>query len=306
MTAVNGGLAASGVLLTTCHLRRDGISDLQRLVASSDAAARTGEVGDLRHLILVQGCSSVERGKLAKQLPDWIDIIATPASLSSPQARNLLIRHLLESDAFDPAAFVAFPDDDAWYPLGALACVARHFAKPSDIQLLLCRYGPSPSPDQCNRASPATLQRALTSGACATIFVRASLLAELGGFHPLLGLGTKLRGGEDTEFVHRAFHRSRGKVIVIKAVLVGHAAADRAHKAQYYEGALSALLAHSGASAEARLALARKLAVGLWLVLKNYLSLPQYLAALGSARANAASLRQGPELPNTDRPTTFG
>ena len=194
------------VLLTTCHVHNDGTGDLLKLVASVGAALRNGEVGSLRHIILLQGCTSAERDEIKPQLPPWVELLSTDAKLSSSRARNVMIRHLVENDRFDPDAFIAFPDDDAWYPSGALACVARHFRGPANLQLLLGRYGPSPSADRCGAAFRATLQQALSRGACAAIFVRASLVAQLGGFHELLGLGTELSGGEDTEFVHRAFH----------------------------------------------------------------------------------------------------
>ena len=95
------------------------------------------------------------------------------------------------------------------------------------------------------------------------LFIRGKLLVQLGGFHELLGLGTELKGGEDTEFVHRAFHRSNGRALCIPGYLVGHHTADASKKAQYYEGALAAILAHRRASPAARIALARKLMVGI-------------------------------------------
>lgn len=291
---------ASGVLLTTCHLQRDGLADLLRLVASVEAASRHGEVDNLRHLILLQGCSRAQRRELAGQLPHWVELLSTQRNLSSPVARNLLIQHLLTDDRFHPGGFVAFPDDDAWYPRGALAYVARIFQGVDDIQVLLCRYGPSPSADCCNQIGKASLQAALTNGACATIFVRGGLLAQLGGFHQLLGLGTELRGGEDTEFVHRAFHLARGRLACTGAVLVGHAIAEPKRKAQYYEGALAALLAHARASPSASVAFLRKVAVGVWLVLTGRMSVNLYLAALRKARINAAALRAGPQSPNAE------
>jgi hypothetical protein len=281
-------------LLTTCHLQNDRLDDLRKLIASADEALNGGEISNLRHIILIQGCTSAQRQPIEKQLPDWVELLSTEERLSSPVARNLMIRHLVESDGFDPDAFVGFPDDDAWYPKRTLACVARHFGGPADIQLLLTRYGPEPSAGQCGQAFRPTLQQALSSGACASIFVRAGLVAQLGGFHELLGLGTKLRGGEDTEFVHRAFHRAGGRVRCVPGFLVGHAAADPAKKALYYEGGLAALMAHSQVSATARLALLRKLAVGMWLVLRNRMSLAEYRAALRKARDNAPALRGGP------------
>lgn len=281
---------AAGTLLTTCHLRREGLTDLLRLVRSVEAALASGELASLRHVVLLQGCSPAERREIEAQLPEWLELVSTEASLSSSAARNLLIRHIVENGDLQAGSFVGFPDDDAWYPTGALGCVARHFGI-SDVQLLLCRYGPAPSASECDEGFPATLQQALSRGACAAIFVRASLLAELGGFHDLLGLGTELSGGEDTDFVHRAFQRARGRAMCIPGYLVGHAAADPSKRARYYEGALAAILAHSRTSPAARLALIRKLAVGLWLVFRSRMSLCQYVRALRNARRHAPAVR---------------
>ena len=284
--------AGSIILLSTCHLKNDGTGDLFNLIASEEAAIRAGEVETLRHIVLLQGSTSRQCREFKAQLPSWVELLSSKGPLSSPAARNLMIRHLLDEEAVDPDAIVGFPDDDAWYPVGSLGCLARQFANPG-IQLLLSRYGPSPAADQCDGAFRATLQQALSRGACAAIFVRASLLAELGGFHELLGLGTKLKGGEDTEFVHRAFHRARGQSICVPGFLVGHAAADPEKKATYYEGGLAAIVAHSRASPAARLALARKLGVGIWLVIRNRMPLSAYVRSVRRAWESAPLIRSG-------------
>jgi hypothetical protein len=287
------------ILLTTCHLRNDGVADLLRLIASEDAALRHGEVQRLRHIILLQGSTSKQCDEVRKQLPNWAELMCCEQAMSSPAARNAMIRRLLDGEAFDRAAVVAFPDDDAWYPTGGLACVARHFRDPQ-VQLLVTRYGPSPSASQCADAFRPTLQQSLSRGACAAIFVRAALLEQLGGFHELLGLGTKLRGGEDTEFVHRAFHRTIGQTVCVPGTLVGHEAADPVKKAAYYEGGLAAIMAHSRVSRAARIALMRKLGVGAWLVVTRRLSARGYLQSVTRARVNAPLVRSPEGRPGTD------
>ena len=281
------------ILLTTCRLQKHRVADLFRLTASVEAAIVDGEVHKLRHIILLQACKSQQFDEIRSQLPNWVELLSSEEAISSAAARNVMIRHVLDHEAFDPSAIVGFPDDDAWYPGGSLACVARRFRDPH-LQLLVSRYGPSPSADQCGEAFRPTLQQALARGACAAIFVRATLLAQLGGFHPLLGLGTKLSGGEDTEFVHRAFHRARKHSLCIPGFLVGHAAADPKKKAAYYEGGLAAIMAHSHASAAARVALIRKLAVGVGLVITRRMSASHYLQSLRRARAYAPIVRAGP------------
>jgi hypothetical protein len=283
----------SAFLLTTCHLQKDGVDDLLRLVGSVDSALPEQALDSLKHIILLQGCSCARRSQIEAQVPQWVRLLSTTRSLSSPAARNAMLDHLLADEGFNPDAFVGFPDDDCWYPPGALACVARHFGTKPDLQLLVSRYGPSPSAAECVTARRASLQQALSRGACAAIFVRASLVARLGGFHELLGLGTKLSGGEDTEFVHRAFHYAKGEAAYVPGTLVGHAEAEPAKKANYYEGGLAALMAHSRTSSAARLAVMRKIAVGGWLVIRHRMSVRQYYRALRKARANAPILRAG-------------
>jgi hypothetical protein len=280
-------------LLTTCQLQKDGVADLLRLVESIDSALRQKELDSLQHIILLQACSSARRSEIEAQVPQWVKLLSTTRSLSSPTARNAMIDHLVADEDFNPDAFVGFPDDDCWYPPGALACVARHFKTKPGLQLLVSRYGPSPSADECVTARRASLQQALSRGACAAIFVRAALVARLGGFHELLGLGTKLSGGEDTEFVHRAFHYAEGEAAYVPGTLVGHAAAEPAKKAKYYEGGLAALMAHSRSSSAAQLAVMRKIAVGVWLVFRRRMSAGEYFRSLLTARANAPLLRSG-------------
>jgi hypothetical protein len=295
----NSTTACSFILLTTCHLRNDGVADLFGLIASEEATLRKSAIPRLRHIVLLQGSTSKQCDEVRKQLPNWAELISSEQTMSSPAARNVMIRHLLGREPFDHAAIVGFPDDDAWYPKGGLACVARHFRDPQ-LQLLLTRYGPFPSANQCADAFRPTLQQSLSRGACAAIFLRAGLLAELGGFHELLGLGTSLRGGEDTEFVHRAFHRARGQTLCVPGILVGHEAADPVKKATYYEGGLAAIMAHSRASVAARIALIRKLAVGVALVLTRRMSARHYLQSLRKAWANAPLVRSPERGPGTE------
>src|SRR5918998_6962804 len=124
-------------LLTTCHFGKDGVDDLFRLVASVEAALAAGELGRVRLIALLQGCTAAESAGIGPPLPQWVELLSTEASLSSPAARNQMIRHLVQGADFDPQSVVGFPDDDAWYPRGALACVARHFRDSADLQLLL-------------------------------------------------------------------------------------------------------------------------------------------------------------------------
>ena len=292
----------SVVLLTTCHLHLDGVSDLMRLIESVAASLEGGEVAEIRHIVLLQGSAPSESIVLQLQLPDWVDLLSTEARLSSSAARNHMIGHLLSAGDFDPEAIVGFPDDDAWYPLGTLGKIADYFARDGALQLLLARYGPDPSVARAGAAYRPTLQQALSSGACASIFVRARTLAQLGGFHPLLGLGTELSGGEDTEFVHRAFQVAKRHSLIVAGTLVGHEAAEPVKKMKYYEGGLAAIAAHSSASPAARLALVRKLLVGVGWMIAGRMTPHDFVRAVKRARTRVPALR---ELPLAERYQTL-
>ena len=282
---------STAVMLTTCHVEYDGIDDLFRLIGSLEAALLAGEVQGLRLLVLLQGCDQGRGAKLAAELPRWVEIDSYPGRLSSSDARNQLLSWLDLGAHRNAPTFVAFPDDDAWYPPGSLGCIATQFARHPSAYLMLARYGFDASGDVCGQAHRASLHQALSHGACACLFVRPSALASVGGFSPLLGLGSLLRGGEDTEFVHRAFHHVDGRVMLLPGVLVGHAVADPVKKAGYYEGALAAMLAHRRASPAAYLAFLRKLAVGVYLVTRGRLRPGAFLSAIRAARHAAPALR---------------
>lgn len=281
------------LLLTTCHLENDGTKDLRRLIESVAAAIAANEISQVRHVVLVQGCREIQAQALRRELPDWVDLLSTDGRLSSPAARNRMIHHLLESGELDANALVGFPDDDAWYPPGALGCIVQLIDSSQQPAMLLGRYGPYPSVGGCDAIFKASLQQALRRGACAAIFVRGSLLSRLGGFNEMLGLGTRLSGGEDTEFVHRAYQFADGRAFCVPGILIGHDATNPAKKTKYYEGGLAGLMAHRNVSNAARVAFARKLAVGVWLVIARRMSLQQYLQVVRRASAAAPLIRRG-------------
>lgn len=298
-TVAPGREACAVYILTTCHLANDGLEDLTRLVASVRAAVDEGEVGQLRLMALLQGCSTAECSEAARAMPQWVELLPTEASLSSPAARNFLIVQLLEKADFDPTAVAAFPDDDAWYPPGALRCIKESFAERRDSEFLITRRGPRPSAEECSSLVRPSLQTVLSNASCNTIFLRRRLLDRLPGFDERLGLGTVLAGGEDTEFAIRAFNLARDRTLYVHSTLVGHSVPDGAKKAKYYEGGLAAILAHSNDSLAGRLALIRKIAVGLWWVATMQLSTAKFCSAIRRARANAPAVRSRNSIPET-------
>jgi hypothetical protein len=108
------------ILLTTCQLQKDRVADLFRLTASVEAAIVDGEVHKLRHIILLQACTSQQCDEIRSELPNWVELLSSEEAISSPAARNVMIRHVLDHGAFDPSAIVGFPDDDACILVAAL------------------------------------------------------------------------------------------------------------------------------------------------------------------------------------------
>ena len=231
------------ILLTTCQLQKDRLADLFRLTASVEPVILDGEVDKLRHIILLQGCTSQQCDEIRIQLPNWVELLSSEKSLSSPAARNAMIRHLLDEEAIDPSAIVGFPDDDAWYPGGSLACVARQFGDPH-LQLL---FSPTvlPSADQCGEAFRPTLQQALSRGACAQFSFAPPYWRSSAGFTLRLALGPSLAAARIPSSCTAPFIVRASTVFGTPGFLVGHAAADPKKKAASYEGGLAAIMAHS-------------------------------------------------------------
>ena len=98
-------------------------------------------------------------------------------------------------------------------------------------------------------------------------------------------------GGEDTEFALRAYLSSE-RAFYLPAPVIGHRDKTPELKPKYYRGGLIALARHARRRPRIEFELARKLAVGLWLVGTRQLPVTAFrnaiAAAVRSRRAAAA------------------
>ena len=212
------------LLLTTSTGQPARMADLARLIGSLVAAER--ELGArhqgwrVRHVLLLQNGAAWTGPR-----PAWCEVILHPGPLSLSAARNRLFAHV--GPALAEAAVVGFPDDDAWYTPGWLACLAELYGRTAP-PLLLTRYATTPSPDP--EAAPV---RPLTPGlitywaASPSMFVSGPAAARAARFDERLsvGPGAIWNGGEDTDFCLRVWSANGGRKgggMLVDAPCIGH------------------------------------------------------------------------------------
>ena len=121
------------------------------------------------------------------------------------RARNVGLRHI-------SGDIVAFPDDDCWYPPDLLERVARFFREHPDIDVLTGRSVDVNGKPSVERWDPTSgfinrfnVWRRSTS---ASMFIKAKVVRQVGGFDEKLGLGavTSWGSSEETDYLLRALN----------------------------------------------------------------------------------------------------
>jgi hypothetical protein len=120
------------------------------------------------------------------------------------------------------------------------------------------------------------------------------VVAQIGGFDEALGVGTPMGDAEDLDYALRASRRAR-KIDYVDAALVGHRDKSQALRARYYLSGLVVLARHArhGAAKE----LLRKIAVGVYLVLRRELTPLDFVAALRQAFTELGGQNGGVQRP---------
>jgi hypothetical protein len=274
-----GNKVSEIVLLTTTDATAARTMEIARLVQSVERARRSLADIPLRHHFLVQRCASIQEAIKNLDLPAWMTVTTSHEQLPLSVARNQMLSAVAR-EGLDADALVAFPDDDAWYAQHTLEHIVQRFAANESLDFWFCRYGSEPNftPDETERS--ASLQNVLSWASSNTTFIRGKVLQAIGGFDERLGLGTPLRGGEDTEFAIRAYFAAQ-ETRFVQERRVGHRDYSPQHRGRYYPGAAIAIARHANRSAEARKALIRKLGVGFALVLRREMEVGQLLAMPG-------------------------
>lgn len=181
---------------------------------------------------LVVGC----RGFETTLLPSFItDAIELPLEISLSDARNILLD-------FSPSKtdeFVFFPDDDCWFPSGAIK-VAEHWLKKFDFVIgVIDMEGGEYAKIGDGFAIQGKL--ALEHTASAAIFARSKALKEF-RFSRALGLGTKFKAGEDLDLVFCMLREGQLGVWT-PDLRIGHPKKNRSM--EYFPGSIAALILNS-------------------------------------------------------------
>ena len=246
-------------LVTTTNLASGRAHELERLIASIERFRADQPDCRVQSSILFQNAANVT----APPMPNWVIVHTIDDLVPLSIARNILLGTLDLPTDVATTAIVAFPDDDAWYPLGSLQRLRSAIVETPDVDFAFCRYGSdAASPAPGLQARHARLQTSISYGSSNTIILRASLAAKLGGFAEDLGLGTAAGSVEDTDYAIRAWHAAR-KAIFFDARLIGHRDNSAAMKRRYFKGSLDAIARNSHLSRQAQIALLRKRMVGL-------------------------------------------
>lgn len=283
------------LLLTTADSAPARFTLCERLIES--ITTQVSPTIDVRHHLLVQNDNEGTTGKILAEKHPWLDLHYTGAHLSLSRARNILLAQTHASGELANADIVAFPDDDAWYPAAFLEAIAHLFASPIAPDFFICRYGSKPEPagDLATNVVAPSLLQFVRNASSNTMFMRSSIVREVGFFDEGLGVGTPVPGAEDLDFALRA-RLASGRIYLAPRVLVGHRDKLKTLRAKYYGGDLLVLTRHARNDAgHASIAL-RKLLVGLYLILHRQLSL------IGWYRAVIQALKS----PNISQPARDG
>ena len=125
----------------------------------------------------------------------------------------------------------------------------------------------------------ATTSDVLRRSCSNAIFLRGSTAAAIGDFDPTLGLGTSNVSGEDTDYAIRASFAAERTTFVDRPI-VGHHEADLAMITKYFRGDLIVASRYATRTTGYAYEFARKLAVGIYLVVSQRLKPAEYMAAV--------------------------
>lgn len=272
------------ILISTSDVESGRADVLDRMLRSVEAAAAVLHPRvSIKVLLLLQKCHEYQYWKIGQTLPSFVQAIPAAETLSLSAARNQLLSYASFNGMIDAETVVGFPDDDCWYPHGVLELIARSFAQSPHLGLWFSRYSSNPvAVAEVKRAMRAASPRDVIREASSnTMFVRGRVLRETAAFDETLGIGTVNGGGEDTEFALRAWLSTR-HALYLPAAVIGHRDKTPQLRPKYYRGGLIALARHAR-QPRIGFELARKLAVGLWLVGTRQLPVAAFRTAVSAA-----------------------
>ena len=271
-------LICDTVLLTTCDMGGKRSGELERLMRSVSAAvADTGL--RIRHFLLLQRCGD---NTSVPPLPSHAEVLKIPHRVSLSAARNMLLKRAIANGVLNRSRWLAFPDDDAWYPAGLLKSVDTLFELQPELDIFICKYASGPHtlatlPAGVGAAFVPSTRQFVANVSSNTLMMRTELALSTGYFDERLGIGAPISGGEDLDFALRAYTRGCRKALLFSAELVGHRDRMVWVRSRYYAGSLFALCRCSRNAAVAKEAL-RKILVGFYLLLRHELTLGEWVS----------------------------
>ena len=179
----------------------DRVEQLERLFASLDRQTHR------RFRLLLVDQNEDDRLDRLLSSHSSLDVEQLRSARGLSRARNIALSRV-------GADLVAFPDDDCTYPPDLLERVARRFAEDASLDGLTGRAvgerGHS-SPSWERAAARLTRNNLWNRAISFTIFLRASVLEDVGSFDEQLGLGSDKpwSSGEEIEYLVRAVDHGR-------------------------------------------------------------------------------------------------
>jgi hypothetical protein len=230
--------------------------------------------------MLLQNSGTENDSPPAVRLPPFVRHLGTSGRVPLSTARNMLLRQLNADGTVSSDALVGFPDDDCWYPSGFLSRVTELFARDETLDFWFCRYASNPVQASVAGAQPASVAQIVRNASSNTMFLRGRVVTAIGEFDEALGIGTPMGGSEDIDYALRAQLVAR-KTLYFDAALVGHRDKSPGVRANYYPSSLVVLARHArhGAMKE----FLRKIAVGVYLVMRGELGFANFAAAVRRA-----------------------
>lgn len=266
------------VLITTSDAANGRPDVLERMLTSVACALEQMPEAHCTVALLLQNCPPQHFEAWRAALPPFVIPFAIEGRTSLSAARNLLFEHL-PAGAIGHDTIVGFPDDDCWYPDGTLPAIIKEFVGRPGLDFWFCRYASDPEASLGGTGTrPASVRDVVRNASSNTMFVRGRVLRAIDRFDERLGVGTPNLGGEDLDFALRAHALARLSCFCDSAA-VGHRDKLRHLRATYYRGSLMVLARYAGRNLGAAREYGRKVAIGLYLVLRRELSLDAFLTA---------------------------
>ena len=170
-----------------------------RIPNALELISEAAKIDVFMHVVWRGGIPQIE-----KNVKTYVSIEVDDCSLS--EARNILLRNMMEDPSISKDAIIFLADDDGKFPPDFRERLEEVFS--CDVDWVLGSYGPSLDEIDKKRFptnSLITLSRKdiLRISSSLGIYVRLPLLKQAGFFDENLGIGSRISVGEDTEFALR-------------------------------------------------------------------------------------------------------